>query len=477
MDMQFLKMKITFMLLLGAVTVYSQDSLRILTVEQQREDFAFLRQLLKEAHPGMYRYTEPKQWDSLETSIESQLQHTMKEDEFGKIIFPYAIALQCTHTKFFPGEKVDNPFYYHTNNLLPLDVYATNEKLYIKKLLTGNHEIPEGSEIVNINGRASDSIRIQLEKFIFSDANIRSTKRLDLSEYFAAYYANWIEAPSNFEIKYKKGDRFATATLDAIDEKKWRSFHSAGQQSPVLQFSWADSLTAIIHIRNFDFPNKHAEITAFLEKTFAEINAKQGRNLVIDLRDNEGGTDKYGALLLSYLMDTTFRYYDHISTNTNKKFSFADKIWVPPHFGIYRFLIGKDKKYGYVWKRHVNLKPQQPSLNNFKGKVYVLMNGKSLSVTSEFISMVNYYQRAIFIGEESGGAYYGNNSGFFAIAHLPHSNYTVGIPLRAYYVAVNKPGWKNHGTLPDFEVIPGIDDVMSEKDAVMDFALDIIHNK
>jgi len=472
--MQFIKIKFIGLAVIISLSALSQDSLRMLTIEQQKEDFAFLQQMLKEAHPGMYRYTNAQQWDSLEKDISVRLDHTMREDEFGKIIFPYAVSLQCTHTKFFPREKVDDPFYYNADRLLPIDVYASSQKLFVKKLLTGNNEIPEGAEIVSINSYNADSIRSELEKFILSDANIRSTKRLDLSQYFAAYYANWIEAPSSFEVKYKKGEKEFIAHLDAIDEKKWKSFHPATQPAQTLSLAWPDSSTAVIKIRNFDFPNKHAEITSFLEKSFADINSKAAKHLIIDLRDNEGGTDKYGALLLSYLMDRDFRYYDHISTNTNKKFSFADKVWVPPHFGIYRMLIGKDKKYGYVWKKHVNLTLQHPSANHFHGKVYILMNGRSLSVTSEFISMANFYKRATFIGEESGGAYYGNNSGFFIVGHLPNSKYTVGIPLWAYYMAVYKPEWKNHGTLPDHEVIPSVDDVIGGKDAVLEYTLNLI---
>ena len=257
--MQFIKIKLIGLAVIMSLSSLSQDSLRILTVEQQKEDFVFLQQMLKEAHPGMYRYTNARQWDSLDKDISVRLDHTMREDEFGKIIFPYAVALQCTHTKFFPREKVDDPFYYNTNMLLPIDVYASSRKLFVRKILTGNNEIPEGAEIVSINSHDADSVRFELEKFILSDANVRSTKRLDLSQYFAAYYANWIEAPTSFEVKYRKDEKEFTAHLDAIDEKKWKSFHPATQSAQTLSVTWYDSSTAMIKIRNFDFPNKRFE--------------------------------------------------------------------------------------------------------------------------------------------------------------------------------------------------------------------------
>ncbi len=43
-----------------------------------------------------------------------------------------------------------------------------------------------------------------------------------------------------------------------------------------------------------DFPG-------FLAETFRRIAERQIRTLVIDLRDNQGGRDEYGALLYAYL--------------------------------------------------------------------------------------------------------------------------------------------------------------------------------
>ena len=44
----------------------------------------------------------------------------------------------------------------------------------------------------------------------------------------------------------------------------------------------------------------------FLKTSFQTIREKQVENLIIDLRNNEGGIDKRGALLMSYLTNKEF---------------------------------------------------------------------------------------------------------------------------------------------------------------------------
>ena len=59
------------------------------------------------------------------------------------------------------------------------------------------------------------------------------------------------------------------------------------------------------------------------------------------------------------------------------------------------------EKYLYS-TRFSKQKPPKP--NNFKGKVYVLINGGSFSASSIISSNLKSTKRAIFVGEETGGA-------------------------------------------------------------------------
>jgi len=70
-----------------------------------------------------------------------------------------------------------------------------------------------------------------------------------------------------------------------------------------------------------------------------------------------------------------------------------------------------DGKFHLV--KHPNLGLQQPSQPHFAGRVFALMNGGSFSTSSEFLSMLHFYKRATFVGEEAAGGYYGCTAGQF----------------------------------------------------------------
>jgi C-terminal processing protease CtpA/Prc len=219
-----------------------------------------------------------------------------------------------------------------------------------------------------------------------------------------------------------------------------------------------------------------------VRKTFKDIfwqlNAKNIQNLVIDVRGNEGGIDKWGALLYSYLSDKPFRYYHKLRVAQKKKFSFEEHIaWKPKEFGLYRRLIMKTGDGGYTFPFKSTLKEQKPQKNPFKGQVYVLTDGYSFSVTSEFAAIAHHHQRATFIGRETGGGYYGNTSGFFVVAVLPNTGIEITTPQWDYYMAVSGYPHQDRGVLPDYEVVPTIDDLLQKRDATMDFTLDLIRKK
>ena len=172
----------------------------------------------------------------------------------------------------------------------------------------------------------------------------------------------------------------------------------------------------------------------FYRESFEAMNESGTKSLILDLRDNGGGEDELGKLLLSYLLDEPFKYYDDLVINA-RQFSFqkycnrteplpADLLEVQP-----------DGKYRMV--KHPNWGMQQPSKPSFHGKVLILINGGSFSTTSEFLSHAHFHKRATFIGEESGGGYYGNTSGPSLRLTLPHTNVQLGVPLMTYYMAVS----------------------------------------
>lgn len=216
---------------------------------------------------------------------------------------------------------------------------------------------------------------------------------------------------------------------------------------------------------------------AFMKRAFETIQSKGPRALILDVRENPGGEGVLGELLLSYLVGTPFKYYDDIIVNKWKgSFSFEAK-YADPHRdlnvpeGVAE--LRADGKAHITLASEPLLGLQQPSKPTFSGPLFVLINGGSFSTTAEFLSVLDANHRATFIGEESGGGYYGNTSGSSARIALPNTKMVMYIPVMDGYVSVHCNHDAARGVLPDFPVKHSIGELIARVDKDFEMALQL----
>jgi C-terminal processing protease CtpA/Prc len=114
---------------------------------------------------------------------------------------------------------------------------------------------------------------------------------------------------------------------------------------------------------------------------------------------------------------------------------------------------------------------QQPGKPHFGGKVFILINGGSFSTTCEFTSTVHFHKRATFIGEEAGGGYYGNTSGYGTTVTLPNSKLVLNLPFQTYYLSVNGYKAADRSVMPDYPIHYTIRELLAGEDKEMAVAL------
>jgi hypothetical protein len=450
-----------------------------------KSDFKIFRLALEEGHAGIYRYKSKTTMDSIFDAADISISRPMVESEYKLLLSKITSQIGCGHLAVLAPKSNQDKFDKEPT-AIPFQPYYSDGRLYV---LTNFSAIPDkgfvGGLIVSINGHSTKDMLRDMFAIMPADGNNKTYKyrNLTYSKYFTRYFCFLYGATSSYKVEYISGDgksvKKATLAgllfdeLNAIRDKKYpRHF-----LSDPLEFSLEDDKkTAYLKIETFDgdlLEQKKIDFQNFLQSAFNRIDSNKITNLIIDLRNNHGGKDEFGKLLFSYLTPCDFDYYSSLTIKTDS-FAFF-KYSNLPVSRVPGSMIKANAAGTFDVVHHPNLGKQKPSLPIYSGKIYVLINGGCFSTASECISMIHSNTNAVFIGEESGGGYYGNNSGMVPEITLPNTRIRIDIPIMKYVMAVKDYQFKDHGLFPNFKVIPKIADKINGKDIELEFAKKMIN--
>jgi hypothetical protein len=442
----------------------------------RQSTYALMTELSKK-HPGFYRYTPKPRFDFLIDSISGTITDSLTTLQFYPKLKVLMANIRCIHTNITLDDEYEN-YVNNTSSVLPLSVFVDEaHRIYVTKCHS-NDTIPLQSEVLSINGQPAAEILRQLFQSIPADGYVETVKRLVLNHHFALWYQTIIGMPEYHTVTVKNNDAVETYTLKGTTKNVFPTY-SIVESAHVkqLQFTVHDN-TGILVIHSFakSVIRKNGQnYKKFIRTTFKTLNKKQVQNLVIDLRYNTGGTDANASFLASHFFDKPFRYWQKIEVTE----AIANEIK-----GLNRLFYKKPIRHDttYHWQktwitREFNFyKPQSPSRQAFTGTTYLVTNGLCLSSCADFTAVLRGNNKAIVVGEETGGGYQGNNSGMMPRHRLP-VGLIVSVPLMKYTTAVDLAGNAGRGTIPHYTVTRSVSDWIENQDVEMQFVLQLINGK
>jgi C-terminal processing protease CtpA/Prc len=349
-------------------------------------------------------------------------------------------------------------------------VRVLDGKPYVLRDLWSPERPLAGQEIRAVNGQGADKIVQTMLASTPGDGDVQTSRMHRISgPGFADGLIDLLglESPYSVTLWDAKQGREHSIKLDGVDAAKLRQ--PRAKESATLTF-FDDRRIADLKIYRFGGTANKKDLRVFFRESFAEIDKRKSSALILDLRDNGGGADDLGKLLLSFLIDQPFQYYDDLVLNG---LDFGFRKYTSQKQSLPANMMERQPNGKYRMVKHPNWGLQQPSKPTFTGKVYILINGNSFSTTSEFLSHAHARKRATFIGEESGGGYYGNTSGPGALLTLPNTKLQTYVPLMTYYMAVRDYKAASHGVVPDYPVSYTIEELCAEKDKELALALEL----
>jgi hypothetical protein len=462
------------------------DPDKTFTAGQLKEDFNLLRGAYEEAHGGFYYYSTKKEMDNIFDKAFNALTKPATELQFFNSLTPLVAAINDGHSR--ARFSKDAMTHWGTKQILfPFNIRFFKKKAYLFRNYSANKDIPMGGELLSINGHTIPEILKELLPRTPSDAHVETSKftRLGSTSYFGTAYMAAYGKTTDFSIRYDTPGKNKAETLNVKGVKpvnlmkiyRQRYPEAVKKNAPFIPISLEYKKgIPILTIRTFGsrpYVTAKIDYKKFMADAFKEFQTKKIKHLIIDLRNNGGGSDEYGKILAAYFVDKPFQYYDSLETRVNS-LSFAKYTGASPGDAeILKKQVKANDHGTYDVLGHPNLGIQQPLKPTFKGKVYILIDGGSFSATGETTSIIHFHKKAIFIGEECGSGYYGNTSGMGVTLTLPHTKIRVSIPLVRYAMAVkNYP--KNHGIIPEHKVPSTINHLLNDKDPQLEYTLKLI---
>lgn len=433
-----------------------------------QKDFDILQTTLKEAHPGLYWYTDSMGMERYFDSTKAAIVHNMTSLEFFKLLLPLISNIKCLHTKL---RLPDNAAVNQITQVLPFDFICQERKVYIRKGL--NNEGYDGAELLSINDIETGKIVETLFNSISGDGYNETFKSNLLTKgAFREGYALYFGQPDRFIIQAKnlRSRQLFKFTVPAISPRNIYSTPITPLPPFLLKFH---QNTAILSVNTFELNTKR--FTDSIISIFQTIMAKGAKHLIIDIRQNGGGTNDNVSTLYSFIANAPFL---HLKRAEMKAASLTYPQFIDNAQGIEEFRRG-DQSNGYyeVNDRYTGTKIKNPVHTNlFKGEVVLLTSGYTSSAASEFAAIVHFQKRAKIVGEETRGCYYGANGGNYLNLKLPNSGLKLRIPTIRIYTAVDqelKRQPTGRGTFPDYPILPTVTDLLNDKDVQMEKALKV----
>ncbi|MBN2411793.1 hypothetical protein JXQ31_08875 [candidate division KSB1 bacterium] len=424
---------------LTAKDIYQKYPMR-----QLQEDFSFLYEQLKLLHPGLYDYVSRDEFSRIADSTFNLINRDMTEDEFFRLVAPFVAVVRCCHTTlelsedFEKAVKVKELF-------IPFKLIFLQGKAFLAQNLTGYPDIVRGTEILAINGLPATEIKKRMLAGIPSDGFNITFKEFFINDDFILCYSRYIGFSEKYAVEYvNQNKQMKHIVLNGIALKNsgvnGLNNNLPGHELPV-QFQVLDSLsTGILTLKSFIAPDWQGLLESF-DNIFTTIKKEKVQNLILDLRGNIGGHPFIASQLLSYLLDTEFVYFA-----------------LPEERGEFAPLYD----------------PISPQENRFLGSLYVLTDGGCLSTTGHFLSLLKYYNRGIFVGEETGGTFTCND-GSIQIT-LPHTGIRTNIARITFATAVQGLE-KGHGIFPDFTIKSEPEQLNQKIDAEKQYVIELIKKK
>ncbi len=415
---------------------------KVYEAEAYREDLDQLASKITATHPNVFKFISEENFRIL---IEEKKKVITEETTYAEFVWhcdEIIASVHCSHTSV-------SGFYQELEMLpvelsFPLQTRWINDQLFVIDPMNNGSKVKMKAEITSINGAPTMDVLTEIYKHLPSQGYIETTKRHLFNVWSTCFIPYAMDFPDSYTITLSGSAK--PIVLNKAREKRILpedpSIQHCGKDL-CLEFLENDK-TALLTIGSFNyykFRDSYTYFKDFIDSSFVEINSRKSKNLIIDVRNNGGGSQSASIHLLRYLVDKPFIYY------SNAQFD------------------GKKEKIE-------GEESVDPYKSRYDGNLYFLIDGVGNSTTGHFMSIVKVLNLGTIIGEELGSNQFCSAGGksfrlsntklVYTVADNTHESMATSLPDES-------------GILPDIYVTQSVEDYLNRIDAVKEHTLKLIN--
>lgn len=415
-----------------------------LTPEQAREDFELAIAAVEAGLPEIAWFQSAQDWRRAKRDARRMLPAVRDGEGLFRVLRPLLSRIGEGHLTLrrSPAMRAADR---QARGLLPIDVHWTETGAWVIAAWGEAADIPAGTRLLAIDGEPPERLVPEMMAALGHDGRIPTGAMREASGPGYATLRHWQRGGADrFRLRLQDRHGLVSERIVAGVPATARPVPAPSAASPLARLEWLDDHTARLTVPTFS-NRRHrdagVDFRTHLRSLFETLHRRGARTLVLDLRDNGGGTEGNENYLFSFLVHEPLRKYAAVEAR-GAVLSVTDA-----HGGRHTMeVFDADERREQTRLRNGRLSRRnrppeglmshwQPVSPVFDGRLVVLAGGNTFSGAAELSSMLYHLRRGLFVGEEVAGAHAGNTSGYTWELTLPHSGMLLEVPLLRFRFA------------------------------------------
>lgn len=436
-----------------------------------KKDVDQIRKTLEKGHPNLYLYIDKVQLNKKLDSLKNSINEPIKSETFIIKLLSQLSSIGDGHIIVYADQskftKEENARYAKADRspIFQFEYKTIDKRLFITKTLTKDTSLTTTMEILSIDRVPVTTIISNILKILPADGHNETFKYFilnagpNISTLYRALYG--VKDSLEMEVRDIKEIGSAMQWLKLYTDTS-KILPDGVKKTAVILPAPVMPRTDVRYLKVRTFMDQDGKDPVYSD-FFKDLRQQNVKTLILDLRRNMGGSILRASQLLTFLIDTP-RYF------VKRPDQLIKGVLLPPLNKI------RKRQIDYYKVNRLAYLPV-PDANNFKGKIYVLINGGSFSATTLVAANLTGMKNVTFIGQETGGGRNGWTAGEFEELILPESKLKFRFGIIPFEF-INQSEVIGRGVMPDIPIKYTIEDYLEKKDLELEWVLkDIEKNK